>query len=98
MNQLKLVVNLQVVFMYADDIVILSKSAEGLQKSLDSLGIYFDKWCLNVNTKKSKFVVFNSRPGRYSFHIKQSCLQEADKINYLGFIFTASGMWDLFFH
>ena len=34
---------------YADDIIIFSDSPEGLQKSLDILFQYCNKWKLNVN-------------------------------------------------
>ena len=43
------------VLMYADDLVLMSVSKEGLQKSLDDLQIYCNKWKLKVNTKKLRF-------------------------------------------
>ena len=45
--------------MYADDIVILSTSHAGLQNRLHQLKKYCDAWCLKVNTKKTKIIVFN---------------------------------------
>ena len=45
--------------LYADDIVLLSESAKGLQKSLDILKTYCDKWNLKVNIGKTKVIVFN---------------------------------------
>ena len=44
---------------YADDILLLSKSQEGLQKSLDTLYDYCNKWQLVVNENKTKIMVFN---------------------------------------
>jgi hypothetical protein len=41
--------------MFADDILLLSESAEGLQKSLDKLSEYCKKWQLPVNVKKTTF-------------------------------------------
>ena len=38
--------------LYADDLVLLSISKEGLQKSLDSLNSYCKKWGLGVNLEK----------------------------------------------
>ena len=35
--------------LYADDLIILSTSPEGLQSSLDKLIVYCDKWKLDVN-------------------------------------------------
>lgn len=46
--------------MYADDIILLSESQEGLQKALDTLNNFCISWKLNVNKQKSKIVIFNS--------------------------------------
>jgi hypothetical protein len=46
--------------MYADDIMLLSKSAKGLQEKLDILNTYCKDWCLTVNTSKTKILVFNN--------------------------------------
>jgi retron-type reverse transcriptase len=45
--------------MYADDIVLLSESASGLQNSLNALKGYCSNWGLNVNQKKTKIMIFN---------------------------------------
>jgi hypothetical protein len=45
--------------LYADDIILLSESAKGLQKSLDILKTYCDKWNLKINIGKTKVIVFN---------------------------------------
>ena len=45
--------------MYADDVVILSESALGLQEKLKKLEAYCADWCLNVNIDKTKVMVFN---------------------------------------
>ena len=42
--------------MYADDMVILSETPEGLQKMLDSLSNYTKKWKLKVNVQKLKLL------------------------------------------
>ena len=44
--------------LYADDIVIFSMSSEGLQKGLDVLCDYCQRWKLTVNTDKTKVMVF----------------------------------------
>ena len=43
------------VLIYADDLVLMSVSKEGLQKCLDDLQVYCNKWKLKVNTKKLRF-------------------------------------------
>jgi hypothetical protein len=40
--------------MYADDIILLSSSANGLQEKIDILSKYCKDWCLNVNTLKEQ--------------------------------------------
>ena len=44
--------------LYADNIIIFSESAEGLQTGLDILKDYCDKWKLTVNTNKTKIMIF----------------------------------------
>jgi hypothetical protein len=45
--------------MYADDIVIFSISANGLQQKLKLLEKYCSDWCMKVNIKKTKVLIFN---------------------------------------
>ena len=40
--------------MYADDLIILAPTHRALQKSLDGLYSYCEKWQLNINMKKTK--------------------------------------------
>ena len=42
--------------MYADDLVLLSESEEGLQRLLDILHNYTNKWFLQVNKAKTKYM------------------------------------------
>ena len=46
---------------YADDILILSKSAIGLQRSLDILDRFCNTWNMKVNIEKTKFITFQKR-------------------------------------
>jgi len=39
--------------MYADDLILLSETAEGLQNSLSKLSTYCEEWGLQVNVKKN---------------------------------------------
>jgi hypothetical protein len=47
--------------LYADDLVLMSRTQRGLQKQFDELGKFYDKRDLTVNVKKTKVVVFGSR-------------------------------------
>jgi hypothetical protein len=40
--------------LYADDIVFLASTAEGLQEQLETLNNWSTKWALNVNIDKTK--------------------------------------------
>ena len=43
---------------YADDILLFAENAEDLQRSIDVLSMYCDRWKLTVNCKKTKVVIF----------------------------------------
>ena len=45
--------------MYADDLILMSSTKEGLQESLNSLYTYCHKWKFNINMKKTKTMVFS---------------------------------------
>jgi exonuclease III len=78
--------------MYADDVVLLSYSASGLQQKLDILFKYCSKWKLTVNTKKSKILIFNCRKTcGVKFNYGAHNLEITDSYCYLGIIFTPSG-------
>jgi len=44
--------------MYADDIVMFSKSPTEMQKNLDILEEYCKRWKFKVNKDKTKIVIF----------------------------------------
>ena len=80
-------------FLYADDLVLLSTSAQGLQRSLDKLGEYADRKCLTISIKKSKTMIFNlsGRLEKTQFHIKDKPLEPVNTFCYLGFEICPSG-------
>ena len=78
--------------MYADDVILLSKTAAGLQSKIDILNHYCEDWCLNVNTSKTKMLVFNKagRHYRLNFKINHVPLESVNEYKYLGIHFCAS--------
>jgi hypothetical protein len=46
--------------LYADDTIIYSETAEGLQQGLNNIKQYCDKWKLKLNAGKCKVVVFSN--------------------------------------
>ena len=71
---------------YADDIVLISKSKEGLQKALHIVEAYCEKWRLKINHSKTKTMVF-SRGNRIineKFTINGIALENVKEFKYLG--------------
>ena len=80
--------------MFADDLVLLSESAGGLQKCLNNLQTYCEKWSLTINTEKTKVIIFNKggyKISRRSFMIMNSNIEIVQKYCYLGIIFSSTG-------
>ena len=48
--------------LYADDIVLISDSPEGMQQHLDALHTFVSDSSLSVNLGKKKVMVFNTTP------------------------------------
>ena len=44
--------------LYADDLIILSRSKLGLQNCLNMLSSYCNSWMLKINPKKTKIMIF----------------------------------------
>ena len=75
------------VIMYADDTIILSDSALGLQKALNALQDYCKQWQLQVNCEKTKVLVFGKRkviPSKYKFTYDNSPIEITQDFKYLG--------------
>ena len=79
--------------LFADDMVLLSKSASGLQAQLNSLVNYCDVWGLSVNIDKTKVVVFQRSYilPRHMFYYDSVPLECLSEFNYLGMLFKANG-------
>ena len=79
---------------YADDLVIMSTSAEGLQECLNKLATYCNKWKLQVNLKKTKIILLNRQGSlikKHSFLFMSNNIEVTKQYKYLGFIFSGSG-------
>ena len=80
--------------LYADDLILLSTSPEGLQNCLNALGTYSQQWDLTVSIKKSKTMVFNPL-GKLitdnTFSYLGKPLEMVKEFSYLGIAFSMSG-------
>ena len=80
-------------FLYADDLVLISRNSSGLQRSLDKLTIYAEQKQLTINTKKSKTMIFTPT-GKYineKFSVNSMTLEAVKSFCYLGFEVKPSG-------
>ena len=74
--------------LYADDIVFLASTAEGLQEQLETLNNWSTKWALNVNIDKTK--VLHVRKAsvalcEYRFKLGNLVVDYTSQYRYLGF-------------
>ena len=84
--------------LFADDMVILGESSGDLQDSLNELYKYCDKWGLEVNTAKTKVVVFRRRGGlrqNERWSLNGTVLETVNDFNYLGVVFNYTGSFAL---
>ena len=77
--------------MYADDLILLSDTQEGLQRQIDKLSLYCDKWKLDVNIKKTKIMIFNrgNKIIKRDLKYKDVVLENVKQFKYLGFSISA---------
>ena len=69
--------------MFADDIMLLSTSAEGLRKQLETLEDDCSKWNLQINAAKTKVSVFGTNY-THQFHCNSLPLEVVEDYKYLG--------------
>lgn len=81
--------------MYADDTILLSNSAAGLQRALNHLHAYCSKWSLSVNESKSQVMIFNARGLTLGGEFKYGgrLLEVVSDYVYLGINFKPSGVF-----
>ena len=80
--------------MYADDVVIISKSPPGLQNCLDASHDYCQDWELNVNLKKTKAMVFSNKlrkNNKLSFTFNNKALETVSQFTYIGVTIKSTG-------
>ena len=81
--------------LWADDLVLLALDAETLQRLLDCLNEYAEKWELTVNIGKTNVMVFNTSSRllkcAYGFKLGSMDIVPVKKYCYLGIQFTLNG-------
>ena len=78
---------------WADDLVILSESEEGLNKKLHELALFAEENVLTINSEKTKAMIFNKtgRLIRRNFKYKNTNIETVREYKYLGFVIVPSG-------
>ena len=77
---------------WADDLVLISQSSNGLQACLNKLESYCNKWHLNVNVKKTKTMVMApGNPKVPNFYFSGETLECVKTYKYLGLVISNNG-------
>jgi hypothetical protein len=80
--------------LFADDLVLLSETAKGLQQCLNKLNEYCKKWGLTINVDKTKILIFNKgglKISKFKFYCNRDPVQIVQHYCYLGIIFSSCG-------
>ena len=83
------------ILLFADDTVLLSNSKEDLQFSLNLFEKYCEEWKLQVNTTKTKILIFSGGriPQGQKFIFKGENLEIVNEYKYLGIFLTRIGAY-----
>ena len=79
--------------MFADDIVLLTDSAEGLQNSINRLVEFCNGWDLSINIEKTKVLIFNKPTCSTQFVIYDSPLEQVREYKYLGIMLSEKSIF-----
>ncbi len=82
--------------LYADDLVLISSSANGLQNALSTLSQFCRDWRMNINTKKTKAIIFQKKHRKstllkHKFFINGENVEITNSYTYLGVRFSTNG-------
>ena len=76
---------------WADDLVLISQSEKGLQKSLDLLSAYSHTWSICINTPKKPVCMVLAKgksKKKHTFFRNGDILDQVNSVNYVGFYLT----------
>ena len=78
--------------LWADDLILMSNTPEGLQTQLDQLLQYCSDWQMIVNILKTKVMIFGSKKASnqpHIFHFNHQVIEVTKQYKYLGAIFSS---------
>ena len=82
--------------LYADDLVLISSSTNGLQNALSTFSQFCRDWRMNINTKKTKAIIFQKKHRKstilkHNFFINGENVEITNSYTYLGVRFSTNG-------
>ena len=83
--------------LWADDLLIMSRSPQGLQNAINKTKVFYDSLGLEINQKKSKVMIFNARGLKldkvpeHQFFIGNNHVEVVNTYQYLGINLKPSG-------
>jgi len=81
--------------LYADDLVLLSRSQVGLQNCINLVHDFCNKWKMSVNEKKSKIMIFSKKETdkikQTRFTLNGNFLDKVKEFTYLGVKISSTG-------
>ena len=84
--------------LYADDLVLLSHSQQGLQTALNKLSAFCHTWKMNVNLSKTKLIIFQKTSWK-TFNpyltLNDCIIEKVEEYTYLGIKMTSTGNFSL---
>ena len=84
--------------LYADDLIIISRSKIGLQNCLNTLSSFYNSWMLDINSKKTKVMILQKRAKKNSnleFHIGKETIDIVHECTYLGTRISLTGNFNI---
>ena len=81
--------------LWADDLLLFSYSATGLQNCLNALSNYCNKWGLTLNYSKTKVMILPPDKSKvFLFHYNDVPIEQCTQYKYLGLIITENGKFE----
>uniref|UniRef100_A0A670I2D7 ribonuclease H n=1 Tax=Podarcis muralis TaxID=64176 RepID=A0A670I2D7_PODMU len=82
------------VLMYADDLVLVSRTQVGLRRLLAKLSSYCMRNALSINYDKTQVIVFGKRSKKHVWHLDEHIINQVNTFKYLGLIYSETASWN----
>ena len=82
------------VLLFADDMVVMAESVEGLQSNLQVLSDVLSRWELKVNWRKTKVMRVARKSEECEVKIGEEIIEQVDAMKYLWVMISSDGSMD----